>query len=161
MPTYEWECNACGHVTEVFRHMTDCGMAPIRVCECGAQDWRKMVSDVRVNLAGKEAHKSPFPVTIPGYEKRIVLNPDGSVAKDVMGRPVVKYADVTFKDRAEQDAYMKKHNLVRTMDGRDPTIGASQHSVYDQPEPPPPTPHAVELAKSAHFVEPREIYDNL
>ena len=41
MPTYEYECTACGHLFEVFQNMSD---KPVRKCpECGKRV-RRLIS---------------------------------------------------------------------------------------------------------------------
>ena len=162
MPRYDWECKRCQATVEVFRRMADCRMPPIEPCpNCASKDvWHKVVTPVHMALAGKEDHKSIFPITVPAFEKKICVDANGNPIRDALNRPVVQYHDVTFNSKAEQDAYMKKNGLVRTMDGRDPSVGISQRSVYDQTEEPPPSQDAVRMAEGAHFVEPRDLYDN-
>jgi hypothetical protein len=140
--------------------MADCRQPPLKPCpQCVSTDWHKCVDRVHVALAGKEAHKSVFPITIPCFEKKLVVDENNQPVRDELNRPVVQYQDVTFKSKAEQDAYMKKNDLARTMDGRSPSIGPSQRSFYDCIDT-PPTQEAVKMAERAHFVEPRELYDS-
>ena len=147
---------------EVFRCMADCSVAPIVPCPVCETDglWTKLVVPVHVALAGKEEHRSVFPITVPGFEKKVVVDEHNQVVRDRLGRPVVRYCDVTFKSKREQDEYMNRKGLVRTMDGRDPSIGPSQRSYYDQTQGPPPSQEAVMMAERARYVEPREVYEN-
>ncbi|MEN8144491.1 MAG: FmdB family zinc ribbon protein [Gemmatimonadota bacterium] len=42
MPTYEYECDQCGHAFEVFQRISD---DPVRVCpECGKRKVRRLIS---------------------------------------------------------------------------------------------------------------------
>ena len=41
MPTYEYECESCGHEMEIFQKMSD---APLKVCpECGKEGLRRKI----------------------------------------------------------------------------------------------------------------------
>ena len=45
MPVYEWECEGCQKVTEVINKFAECYIPPDEECECGAEKWRKMISN--------------------------------------------------------------------------------------------------------------------
>jgi len=41
MPTYDYQCNACGHQLEIFQSMSD---EPVRLCpECGKEELKRLV----------------------------------------------------------------------------------------------------------------------
>jgi len=59
MPTYEYECTACGHLFEVFQNMSD---KPVRKCpECGKRVRRLISGGGAVIIRGPSG--APRPLT--------------------------------------------------------------------------------------------------
>ena len=58
MPTYEYECTACGHLFEVFQNMSD---KPVRKCpECGKRVRRLISGGGAVIIRGSGGAQRPF-----------------------------------------------------------------------------------------------------
>ncbi|MDX1900567.1 MAG: zinc ribbon domain-containing protein [Gammaproteobacteria bacterium] len=58
MPTYEYQCRACGHAFEAFQKMSD---APLDVCpKCQAKSVEKLVSAAGFQLKGTGWYVTDF-----------------------------------------------------------------------------------------------------
>ena len=58
MPTYEYECNKCGHHFERFQNMSD---EPIKVCpECGGQVTRLIGTGAGIILKGSGFYETGY-----------------------------------------------------------------------------------------------------
>jgi hypothetical protein len=122
--------------------MSNSDVGPVRSCQmCGERSFSKVF---HAPLLG--GVNSEFPIRVPQLEKIAIYNEDRSMVR-------YEYHDVVFNNRAEQKEYLDRNNLCLTGDGRDPSIGASQHSHYDPYDPPAPSEDAVKMYKEAHFVE--------
>ncbi len=160
---YEWRCQnpECEAEVEVHRSMRDAELPPINACpQCGAMNWQKILGNfVAVTHTMRD---NTFPIKVPGLRK--VVKTDrvtGQVLKDHLNRPIVEYRDVVFSSRKQQKQWLKENGMCLTEDGRDPSIGRSQHSHYQQPgnDSTAPSDAAAEMVRGAQFIEPREVYD--
>ena len=58
MPTYEYQCNACGEVFEVIQKITE---DPIQTCEkCGSEQVKRLISASAFHLKGSGWYKSDY-----------------------------------------------------------------------------------------------------
>lgn len=136
MPIYEWKCPACKKVTEVVRRMADYDVS-IDKCSCGCNGgFTRHYSAPQVLVYGKSDDQS--------YPAKLVVGRKVDGGKDVPDEKV-------FLNRKEHDDWMSANDKIRTADLYDPAIGESQHSKFDQSDP-PPSPEAVELANQITFV---------
>ena len=150
---YEWACLTCDSIMEVIRDLSEYMRPPGSACPlCLSSSYKKVIV-TPPTIALKEAHNSPFPLTVPGLEKGPRRNPDGSVFLGEDGLPRMEYRSVTFKDEKHQASYLKERGLCLVEDGRDQLNNGSQKSVYDPYDPPPPSEMAVEIHRQARFVE--------
>lgn len=158
MRRYEWKCetSGCPGIVEVLRPTAAYRVGPTKPCpKCGGTIFKKMVSKVHTIM--HEDHTGQWPVRLPAFEKVHVRDTDGNpMYQDAGGRliPVIEHKDVIFKNKQEQDDWLKAKGLVRTMDYRDPSVSDSQHSHFDGYDPStPPSPEAGKLAEQIRFVE--------
>lgn len=159
---YDWRCQnpKCEAEVEVYRSLPDAELPPIQSCpQCGAKNWQKVLG--RFSAITHESRDNMFPIKVPGLQKVVKTDPrTGQVARDELNRPIVEYRDVVFTSRKQQKEWLKEHDMCLMEDGRDPSIGPSQHSHYQQPgDTPAPSRAAEDMVKGAQFVEPREVYD--
>jgi len=75
MPTYEYQCRACGHLFEAFQKMSD---APVTDCPvCQASSVQKLLSPAGFQLKGTGWYATDFKSKKP-EEKKVA---DNSVEK--------------------------------------------------------------------------------
>lgn len=161
MPRYDWKCQTCNAVTEVYRSMAQSDLGPHQPCgRCRSHNFKKAISRPEVMIPGGRSESSTWPVTISKAEKFMLRNPDGSFALDHKGVPLVGYKDVTFKNAAEQKEWLNRNGKELLMDGEaDSTKGSSEASFYDQ-RALPPSAEAASVASRSFFVEdPNEVAD--
>src|ERR1700761_9168584 len=84
MPTYEYECEACGHRFEKFQSMT---AAPVKVCpKCGKRKVKKLISAG----AGLIFKGSGFYITDyrdGGYSEKAKADKDGGATPATESKP--------------------------------------------------------------------------
>jgi putative FmdB family regulatory protein len=72
MPIYEYQCEACGHVFEVIRKISD---EPLVHCpDCGKPTLKKLLSAPAFRLKGSGWYETDF----KGGDKKNVVQPDSS-----------------------------------------------------------------------------------
>jgi len=77
MPIYEYQCQACGELTEALQKLSD---APLTRCPaCGAEALRKKVSAAAFRLKGSGWYETDFKT---GGKKNLAGEGDGKPAGD-------------------------------------------------------------------------------
>ena len=80
MPIYEYQCQACGELTEALQKMSD---PPLTRCPaCGAEALRKKVSAAAFRLKGGGWYETDFKT---GSKKNLAGEGDGKPAGDSKG----------------------------------------------------------------------------
>lgn len=58
MPTYEYQCGACGHLFNKFQRITD---DPVKECpSCGKEEVKRLVSAAAFHLKGSGWYKTDY-----------------------------------------------------------------------------------------------------
>lgn len=105
MPFYEYQCRACGAVTEVLQKITD---GPLKKCpECGKNQLQKLVSAPVFRLKGGGWYETDFK-TDQDKKRNLVESDKGAESKSGDKADTKADAKADAKPEAKQDAPVKE-----------------------------------------------------
>lgn len=70
MPTYTWACKKCATEKDVIRKMTEHHLAPDEACQCGHNEFERLIQSSRFILKGGGWHRDEYTSYGPDYNKQ-------------------------------------------------------------------------------------------